>query len=341
MKMKQLATLIALAALALGPGACSRQTPESLIAGAEVSIGKGDYRTAVVQLKSALEQDQNNARARWLLGEVYLDGEDGVGAEKEIRRAGELGVVDDSVIPALAQALLLQGKVDQVLELVDSGSLSPRAKGELAAAQGLSQLAKGDAKAGDELTAKGLTLAPASSFAASTRARFLVSEQRLDEAEQILTQLQSSHPAYGLAWSLHGDVHAARKDYVKAEEAYSVAMTKRLINADDRLKRASVRVELKKLDEAQADAQELTKRFPKLQAAWYLSGFIHFQKQELPAAKDALERSYALDEEHVPTLILLSWANVLTGGNDRAVELAERAAAVAPSSFLHASWWQW
>jgi putative PEP-CTERM system TPR-repeat lipoprotein len=163
------------------------------------------------------------------------------------------------------------------------------------------------------------------------RARFLISQKRLDEAEQILTQLQSSHPTYGLAWSLHGDVYAARGDFLKAEEAYGAAMTKRFSSAEDRLKRASVRVELKKLDDAQADAQELTKRFPKLQAAWYLSGFIHLQKNELPAAKEALERSYGLSDDHVPTLILLGWTNLSTGNPDRAVELAERVAAVAPN----------
>jgi Flp pilus assembly protein TadD len=162
MRRKKLVTLIALAVLALGPGACSRQTPESLIAGAETAIASGDHRSAVIQLKSALSQDPKSARARWLLGEVYLNTEDGAGAEKEIRRAGELGVVDDAVLPALAQALLLQGKAEQILELVDSGGLSPRAKGELAGAQGLARLAKGDEKAGDELTAKGLALAPGS-----------------------------------------------------------------------------------------------------------------------------------------------------------------------------------
>jgi putative PEP-CTERM system TPR-repeat lipoprotein len=331
MKMKKLATLVALAALALGPGACSRQTPESLIAAAEVSVGNGDYRSAVIQLKSALEKDQDNPRARWLLGEVYLTAEDGPSAEKEIRRAGELGVVQDAVLPALAQALILQRKVDEVLALEVPSGFSPRATGELFAARGLAQLGKGDERAADELTAKGLATVPESSFAASARARVLLHTNQLDGAEAILQALQTSHPAYGFGWSLMGDLQDLKGDLPKAEEAYTAAAEKRPPGYQDLLKRGHVRLRQQKLDEALADADRLVKARPTLHSAWYLSGLVHFQKKEFAKAQEALDRAYQLDADHIQTLLVLSLADLMTGKADRAGQLARRAAAIAPN----------
>ena len=66
---------LALAA-ALGSLGCS-ESVESLVASGDAALAKGDYRTATIQLKSALQKDGNNARARWLLSELSLAMDDG------------------------------------------------------------------------------------------------------------------------------------------------------------------------------------------------------------------------------------------------------------------------
>ncbi len=327
--LRKTALALALAAVLVTLG-CS-ESVESLVASGEAALGKGDYRTAQIQLKSALQKDLNNARARWLLGELSLTIEDGAAAEKEIRRAGELGVGNDAVIPALAQALLLQGKVDEVLDLPQPPELSPRARGEVMAAQGLGLLAKGEKGRADELTVEALKLAPDNRFATTARVRVLASENKLDEAEQLLTNLQQKFPDYGLVWSLMGDIKDVRGDLPKAEEAYTSAIAKRFNDASDLLKRALIRLRQQNLDGALADAEQLNKAFPNLQAAWYVAGAAHFQKKDFPRAKEALDRSFQLNNDHLPTLILLGWSNLTLGNMGQAGEQARRAVALAPN----------
>jgi putative PEP-CTERM system TPR-repeat lipoprotein len=327
--LRKSALALALAAV-LGTLGCS-ESVESLVASGEAALGKGDYRTAQIQLKSALQQDLNNARARWLLGELSLTMEDGASAEKEIRRAGELGVGNDAVIPALAQALLLQGKVDEVLDLPQPPELSPRARGEVMAAQGLALLAKGEKGRADELTAEALKLAPDNRFATTARVRVLIDAKKLDEAEQLLTGLQQKFPDYGLSWSLMGDLKDARGDLPKAEEAYTAAMSKRGYALQDQFKRATVRLAQQNVDGALADATQLNKALPNFQPAWFLTGAANFQKKSFPKAQEALDRSYQLTNDHVPTLILLGWTNLSLGNIGQAVEQAGRAVAIAPN----------
>jgi putative PEP-CTERM system TPR-repeat lipoprotein len=330
MTIKLVAPFLISAALALAAAGCS-QSVDSLIASGDEALGKGDYRTAQIQLKSALQKDPNNARARWLLGEVALATENGADAEKEIRLAGEYGVGNDAVIPALAQALLLQNKVDAVLELAQPPDLSPRAQGELVAARGLAHLAKREGQQADELTAQAIKMAPDSKSVMAARVRVLASAGKLDEAEQLLLALQQRHPDYGLAWSLMGDVQDVRGDLAKAEQAYTKALENRAVGVEDLLKRAEIRLRRQNFDGALADATQLNKALPQLQQAWYVAGAAKFRKRDFSAAKEALDRSYQLNEDHLPTLVLLGWSNLNLGNLGQAGAQASRALALAPN----------
>lgn len=324
-------TVLALALAALTAGTGCSQSVDQMIASGDEALGKGDYRTAEIQLKSALSKDPNSARARWLLGQMGLAVQDGASAEKEIRRAGELGVGPDATVPALAQALLLQGKTDAVLELEAPAGLSSRARGEVVAAHGLAQAATGNAGRADELTAEALKLAPDSPFAVTARVRVLAAANKPDEAEKLLAGLQQSHPHYGLAWSYAGDLHDQRGDLAKAEQAYTAAIEKKATPVQDRFKRAAVRLRQQNLDGALADAEPITKALPNYQPAWYTVGAARFQKKDFAGAQEALERSYQLNNDHVPTLILLGWANLAVGSQAQAAERAGRAVALAPN----------
>jgi len=88
-------------------------------------IDKGDLRAAVIELKNALQNDPQNADARLLLGETYLQLGDGAAAEKELRAAERHGIEPEKTIIPLGRALLLRGRFAKVLEALGRADHGP------------------------------------------------------------------------------------------------------------------------------------------------------------------------------------------------------------------------
>ena len=92
-----------------GPGAASAYPAKSGFSGAEAALAGGETGAAEVELRSLLRNEPDNGTARALLGELLLDSGRLPAAEKELRRAIELG---DRSAPRLyqhAEALLGTG----------------------------------------------------------------------------------------------------------------------------------------------------------------------------------------------------------------------------------------
>ena len=89
MRARHLSQAVVLAAFFVLAG-CSSKSESELLAAAKENLQKKEPKTAVVQLKNALQQDPSSAEARFLLGQALLDSGDAVGAEIALRRAQEL-----------------------------------------------------------------------------------------------------------------------------------------------------------------------------------------------------------------------------------------------------------
>lgn len=80
------------------------------------ALAAGEYRAAVIDAKNILLEEPNNAAARLLLGRASVEIGDGISAEKELRKAAELGSESSAVLVDLGRALLLQSKFNQIME---------------------------------------------------------------------------------------------------------------------------------------------------------------------------------------------------------------------------------
>ena len=121
---------------------CGSGSPETMIASAKEFIGKKDTKSAIIQLKNALQKAPDNAEGRFLLGKAELQTGDLAGAEKELRRAMELNYAADSVVPPLAEALLGLAEFKKVVEEMGVKQLTtPEATSSLLATVGMAQMA--------------------------------------------------------------------------------------------------------------------------------------------------------------------------------------------------------
>jgi thioredoxin-like negative regulator of GroEL len=96
--------------------ACT-QDADQLLASARDREAKGDLTGAIIDLKSALQVKADDGPLRFYLGRLYNETFDSVSAEKELRRAMELGTTEGGrVAVEMARALRAQGRHKDVLE---------------------------------------------------------------------------------------------------------------------------------------------------------------------------------------------------------------------------------
>lgn len=101
---KRLSKLLFAGAFALSLMACSGKTVDEHIQQAQVFVEQGDNNAAIIELKSAVQQEPRSALPRFELGKVYIAQQDFESAEKELSRALELGHPAAEVIPLLSEA---------------------------------------------------------------------------------------------------------------------------------------------------------------------------------------------------------------------------------------------
>ncbi len=308
---------------------CSGVAPDELIARAEQSLNNKEYRAAVLDLKEVLREDPENARARRLLGEVYLAVEDGASAEKELRRAGGQDT-DEELAPLLVYSLLLQGKFDQVGSYTPDASLSPAAMTEIRAFQALALIEQDDLDGAEALLAANDPARGVTEFPYYAKARLLKQQQRYEQSMQAVQAINARSPDFALAWALRGDLLGRERKFEQAEQSYTQAIAHRVMNRRELIKRGFARLLLGRVDEADADAEKALALGQKFQPAHYLAGIAAFQKGTMDSALDSLERSLALSPEHFPTVVMLALASAREGNINRALQMAEQAVTMQP-----------
>ncbi|HRO59369.1 MAG TPA: hypothetical protein PK177_09430, partial [Burkholderiaceae bacterium] len=113
LRIATVATAVALAGLSAW---AAKGSPDALLDKARQSIAANEPRTAEIHLKNLL-QASDNGEARYLLGRLSEDAGDVATAEKEYRRALELGYSREQTLPSLMRVLLVLGQPQKVLDL--------------------------------------------------------------------------------------------------------------------------------------------------------------------------------------------------------------------------------
>ena len=100
---KLLLTLI----LGMSLVACGGESSEALVEKAQQSLASGDRKAAIIQLKSAIQENETNAEARFQLGKLQLETGDFASAEKEFKRARDAGY--DAKVANIARESVIHG----------------------------------------------------------------------------------------------------------------------------------------------------------------------------------------------------------------------------------------
>jgi len=205
---------------------CAERTPQEYVRSAEQHLAKSDYASAEVELRNAVRLSNDSGVAHRLLGIARLNLGFASSAETALRRALELGEPADEVLPALARAMIEQGKSDAV---VREFGAHPRLRNDLAEAALRTHVA-------DALLAQRAVAEAAEGYAAALaaradhalarvgQARILALDGKAGEALSIVDQVLVAAPQLAQAQILKAELALARGDRTSARQALERAL---------------------------------------------------------------------------------------------------------------------
>jgi putative PEP-CTERM system TPR-repeat lipoprotein len=235
------------------------------------------------------------------------------------------------VRPALARALLAQGKFAEVLDLAHM-DLGATAASDLVSSKALAELASGKVSEAEKLVALALEKNPQSDYAKLVEARLLASQGDATGALIVLEEVLEVTPDSDQAWRLKGDILMQQGVMEEARGAFDQSIIHSRVTYGDRVKRALINLQLQDYEAAQADATELLRLSPEHPAANYVQGLIHFQRQEYEPAITALSVAEPAANQYPLVWFYLGSAHLISGNRDQAAMFASQFFNIAPDN---------
>ncbi|MDQ2696456.1 MAG: PEP-CTERM system TPR-repeat protein PrsT, partial [Pseudomonadota bacterium] len=311
--------------------ASSASQADKFVDEARAYLEQGKLNASVIQLKNALQKDPANLQARFLLGQVYLRIGDGASAEKEIRRARELGLERGQWLVPLTRALLLQGQQKRAIDEIALEPDDPAdIKASVMALQGLGLASLGQIEGGEARLDEALRLAPDNVDALVGKARLDIRRGDLDAAAALVDKALAQEPAGIDGWLVKGEIQRLRQDYPAALEAFARVLELSPGNITALLGRAETQISQGEFDQALETIATVTAAQPSLPAAHYLRGRIFFQRQDFPAALEDLQQVLRYVPNHLPSQLMLGAINYAQGNLAQAQEYLSRFVAAQP-----------
>lgn len=336
MRINRLPTHLSALALALllALSGCGK-SPEQHLADGKAFFQKADYKAAVIELKSVLQERPTDMEARLLLAQSHYQLEAYADAQKELQRAKQLGASDDQILGLLAMSLLRSGEYESVFKLtLPQSGLSPTTLAMLHTARatafivtGRRQQAQADLLAAqqanptlpsllllqanlaildqDPTTARQkveavLQADPQHKESLYLKAAMLQQQNKLDEASQQYRQLLAHHPEEYRAHLAIANIQLARDLSQEAEKSLQAAE-----------KIAGTNLEVR-----------------------YARGIFELRRGKLAEASSALLDVLRVVPNHLPSSMAYALASYGQGQYEQSLRYAKSVLAVLPGNVL-------
>lgn len=296
------ATMASAVLLLGGLAGCGKtETSESLVAEAKQFIQKGDNKAAVIQLKNALLKNPSDVEARLTLGALYNGMGDAVSAEKEFRKAAELGAGPDQTVLGLATALMAQNQFQKVL---DETAATSAGKSDLLVLRGDANLGLGKPDLARQSYEQALQVNPKSSAALIGMARHALTQRDMEGAKRLAEQAAADSPNDAAVWMLKGALLRAEGKPAEALAAYDQALKVDPAHRSANIEKAQIEIVMRKFEAAQADINAAKKGTPGSLTVLYTQALLDHAQNKHVAAKESLQRILRVAPDHMPSVLL-------------------------------------
>mgnify|MGYP006139245815 CR=1 FL=1 len=282
-------TLIASAVMLALLSGCSDTTAPEHYEKAQSYIAEQQFSAAMIELKSAIQQQPQVAEYRLALGLLYLKNGESLAAEKELARAIEYGSAVDVAILPWVRSLYLSGQFDKILS-TSPANLTENLNDSLSVYKALAELELGDTDAAMAIFDQ-LSTAADTDLASFAQANLALRSQQFDIA---VSQLQSIDPTsilYPEAVYINANIETARNNTAQAITLFEqyLQLTPKSLRAILLLAQAQVKAKL--YPAAEKNIQLLLKVLPDQPLANYLKAIVLIEKNDFVLAKEHAEKA--------------------------------------------------
>ncbi|HEB77579.1 MAG TPA: tetratricopeptide repeat protein, partial [Methylothermaceae bacterium] len=218
--------ILLLILFALIVSACQpERTDAEHVSSAKEHIQKGELAASIIELKSELQKNPENAEARRLLGELYVQVGNGQAAEKELRQAMELGVAREALMLTLTKALAMQNEYQKLLDEIEAPStLSSEQQAKIKSYRGDAWLSLGKPDKAKFEYESALQLYPTEPLAKLGLAKIALIEQDMNTANKLVEEALKYGKEDAALWRFKAYLKRVQGDLKKAEELYTKAL---------------------------------------------------------------------------------------------------------------------
>lgn len=320
---KRAATLLLLALLSCGHAYAQSATGSKEAAeyyeDALIRFEAGDYTSATIQLKNALQLEPDHLVARLLLGRTYLRLADGPSAEKEIRLARQGNADAALVLIPLAKAYYIQGKYEAIISEISPGDDFAELEVDIRVLRGRAFLRLGNTdRAEGEFTAAGV-IDPNDPAPMLGKARVLLRRGDREAAEALADRASTLAPQDADTWHLKAEIRRLYRDYETAVKHYERAVALQPLHMPARVGRAATLIDLKRDESALADIDFVLEHIPNDAQVTYLKALVLARAGDTTGARDVLGAAadslaglpHEFLQGHAPSLFLFGMINYL------------------------------
>ncbi|ATQ77122.1 PEP-CTERM system TPR-repeat protein PrsT [Massilia violaceinigra] len=324
------ATAVALALLfATLLGGCKETDPAAMLKQAKELRAKGDARAAVIVLKNAIQKNSADRDARLLLGEVYLEQADAPSAEKELRRARDLGAALPELPLLIGQTLLMQGQYERLLSDVDPAA-PPAQRPAILALRGHALLGTDDPAKATALFAQALSLHPDLPDALLGMARLAVAGNQHDEAARLMRRALAANPDNIDCLRFHADLLRAAGKPDQALAAHERILAKRPHHVQARLDVANLHLDAGRFSAAREAIAAARKVAGASLAVTYAQAMVDFREQKLAASLQSVQQVLRVAPDHYPAILLAGAVQSALGATGQAEQHLQKFLAAYP-----------
>ena len=289
--LKDFPALLALSA-ALLLVACGGGNVEGMLASGKDYLAKGDPKSAVIQIKNALQKNPESPEGRFLLGKALAASGDYANAEIELRRSLDLKHAADEVIPQLASTLSARGQYKKLTDEFATATLSGKtAKADFQTTLASAYLAMGKSEPSQTALAAALQADPEFAPALIAQARQKAVQKDYDGALKALDDVIAKNPGSFEAWRLKGDVLAFGVNKPKESlEAYRKVVEIKPDNVAGHASAIANMLTQSDVEGAAAQMVQMKKVAPNNPQTRFLETQIAYQKRDYKSAQELAQQ---------------------------------------------------